>query len=100
MTRDDLIRGVARRTGVLIEAVDLIVDTFIDEIKAAVERGEQVSLNEFMKINLRAKKATHATHFPTGQRMNVDETKTPWVTVSRTWKREVKKKYRDEKKKS
>lgn len=99
MTRDQLIREVARQTGVLLEVVDIVVDTLICEIKSAVEHGDHVSLNEFIKIKLRDKRRTQATHFPTGQRMTIKETKTPWVTVSRKWRNEIREKYKHGKKK-
>ena len=100
MTKDELVREVARKTGVMVEAVELVIDEFIGEIKAAVERGEAVTLNEFMRIFLRHKKDFRANSFTakegTGRRgCNVRERTTfkggpvPWVKVSRKWRNEV-----------
>lgn len=89
MNRDKLVREVARRTGVLLEATDLVCATFIDLIKETVEGGEEVTLNDFMRIYLREKDETTGTDFQRRSRMKVERRKVPWVKVSRKWRRQV-----------
>ena len=97
MKKDTLMRRVARRTGVMLEAVDLVCSTFIEEIKEAVERGDTVRLNGFMQIYLHDKKDYTASAFVhrkgTGrfgaeyrERIVVKGHKVPWVKVSRIWR--------------
>ena len=99
MKKDTLKRIVAKKTGVLLEVVDLVCNMFIDEIKETVERGETVRINEFMQIYLHEKKDYRASAFvrKDGEtnggefkgRILVKGRKVPWVKVSRTWRRSV-----------
>ncbi len=54
--KSDLIRLVAQRTGRDAETVGAIVDATLDEIYAALKRGEPVSLRDFGTL-LRARGA-------------------------------------------
>ena len=89
MTKFELIADVARLTGVKKEYVAMVYDTIIDTIKATVERGEEVTLNDFMRIYLREKDETTATDFRRRDRMMVSRRTVPWVKVSRKWRRHV-----------
>ena len=45
--RDDLIRFVAQRTGQDAGTVEVVVNTFLDEIYQTIKRGQGVTLKEF-----------------------------------------------------
>lgn len=95
MHKDRLIRLTARHTGVSREAVELVINTFIDLVKKQVEKGERVTLSGFVSLYLRNKADFMANDIPRRKRMKVRGGWVPWAHVSEKWKEEVKLKHRD-----
>ncbi|MBB5715418.1 HU family DNA-binding protein [Sphingomonas aerophila] len=57
MTREDLARGLARAHGLLLDQAKGLVDNILDQIGAALERGENVSIANFGVFEIREKPA-------------------------------------------
>jgi DNA-binding protein HU-beta len=64
-----LVRTVARRVDRDAEAVDAIVTAFLDEIYAALQRGESVSLRDFGSFYVRPERDAWVFRFNPAQRL-------------------------------
>ncbi len=67
--KQELVRAVARRVDRDAEAVDAIVTAFLDEIYAALKRGESVSLRDFGSFYVRPERDTWVFRFNPAQRL-------------------------------
>ena len=56
MTKSDLVRVIARRTGVEHEAVEVTLEAFMEEVKGSLLRGEDVHLRGFGSFMLKHRK--------------------------------------------
>ena len=64
-----LVRQVAQRVHRKAELVEKIVDTFLEEIYAALKRGESVSLRDFGSFYIRPEPASWVFKFNPSQRL-------------------------------
>jgi DNA-binding protein HU-beta len=67
--KNDLVRLVAQRTGRDAEMVGAIVDATLDEIYAALKRGEPVSLRDFGTFYVRVERESWVFRFNPSQRL-------------------------------
>lgn len=56
MTKSDLVRVIARRTGVEHEAVEVTIEAFMEEVRNSLLRGEDVHLRGFGSFMLKHRK--------------------------------------------
>ena len=57
MTREDIARAIAQAHGLLLDQAKGLVDQIIDQIGAALERGENVTIANFGMFEIREKSA-------------------------------------------
>jgi DNA-binding protein HU-beta len=69
MDRDGLVEQVVKRTGNSAKTVEKIVDAALEEIYAALKRGESVSLRNFGTFYVRPERSTWVFRFNPSQRL-------------------------------
>jgi DNA-binding protein HU-beta len=69
MDRDRLVEQVVKRTGNSAKTVEKIVDAALEEIYAALKRGESVSLRNFGTFYVRPERSTWVFRFNPSQRL-------------------------------
>ena len=67
--KQELVRAVARRVDRDVEFVDAVVTTFLDEIYAALKRGESVTLRDFGSFYVRPERDSWVFRFNPAQRL-------------------------------
>lgn len=74
MTRSDLIEKVAEKLdGFTLKQTEIIVETFFDAIKEALQRGEKVELRGFGNFRLKTRRPRKARNPKTGESVDVPE---------------------------
>lgn len=69
MTKKDLVRRVAERTGQTVDETDMLVDAVLDEIYEALKRGESVSLQNFGTFYVQPKRDSWVFKFNPSQKL-------------------------------
>lgn len=77
MTKADLIRKVADKHELSKRHAGEIVDLMLDEIKAALQKGDRVALTPFGSFVVRARKAREGRNPKTGEKIKIAARKVP-----------------------
>lgn len=67
MKKCDLVKEIARKTGARSEVVTSVMHSFVEELKAAMQRGERVELRGFGVFFMKSMRAKMAHNFQTGE---------------------------------
>lgn len=64
MTKSDIVKGIAQKTGISKTDTQLVIDVYMESIRDAVKKGEKVYLRKFgtFQTKQRAKRVTHNIH--------------------------------------
>lgn len=86
MTKADLVEGVASKTGLTKTDVAVVVDTFLDAIKDALEGGKNIEIRGFGTFKVKLRKARKARNPRTGDEVPVPDRKVPVFKPSNEFK--------------
>ncbi|MCJ7508651.1 MAG: integration host factor subunit beta [candidate division Zixibacteria bacterium] len=86
MTKADLVEGVASKTGLTKTDVAVVVDTFLDSIKDALEGGKNIEIRGFGTFKVKLRKARKARNPRTGEEVPVPDRKVPVFKPSNEFK--------------
>ncbi|MGM8936878.1 HU family DNA-binding protein [Pseudomonas neustonica] len=86
MTKKDLIRRIAARTGHSQTTVQAIIDSFTESTGEALSQGQPVSLPGFGTFGLSYRKARTARNPSTGEQMSIQAKISPKFTPGKRLK--------------
>ena len=89
MTRNELSKRIARRSGITPDAVDTIIQLTIEEIKKAVNRGEPVTLRTFGTFFRHRTPPKRGNNISKGIPVAIPARHTPKFKPGKTWKQEL-----------
>jgi nucleoid DNA-binding protein len=78
MTKNVLVQRIHEETGMEPASIKLVVDAFMEGIKAALLNGETVELRGFGTFALKSRKARTAKNPRTGESVSVPARKAVW----------------------
>lgn len=88
MTKADVIDAVAMEAELSRRKASEIVDFILNEIKAALQKGDRVALNPFGSFVVRARQAREGRNPKTGEKITIAARKVP-AFVAGQWLREA-----------
>lgn len=84
MIKSELIQRIARRNGNLYQRdVETIVTTILDEISAALSRGDRVELRGFGAFSVKKREARTGRNPRTGEQVPVQEKSVPFFKTGK-----------------
>ncbi|HVN68137.1 MAG TPA: HU family DNA-binding protein [Candidatus Binatia bacterium] len=86
MTKADVIDAVAVEAELSRRQAGEIVDLILNEIKAALQKGDRVALNPFGSFVVRARQAREGRNPKTGERISIAARKVPAFVAGRSLK--------------
>ena len=86
MTKADLVEKVAEKTGLTRTDVAVVVDGFLDAIKASMEQGNNIEIRGFGTFKIKQRKARKARNPRTGDEVPVPNRKVPVFKPSNEFK--------------
>ncbi|MGB2696850.1 MAG: HU family DNA-binding protein [Candidatus Zixiibacteriota bacterium] len=86
MTKADLVEKVAEKTGLTRTDVAVVVDGFLDAIKASMEQGNNIEIRGFGTFKIKQRKARKARNPRTGDEVPVPDRKVPVFKPSNEFK--------------
>jgi nucleoid DNA-binding protein len=86
MTKADLVEKVAEKTGLTRTDVAVVVDGFLDAIKASMEQGQNIEIRGFGTFKIKQRKARKARNPRTGDEVPVPDRKVPVFKPSNEFK--------------
>jgi len=91
MTKTELIEKIASGSGLSKADATRALDATLDSIKAALKKGQKVTLVGFGTYSVTKRKARKGRNPKTGQTINIPAGKTPKFTAGKALKDAVKK---------
>jgi DNA-binding protein HU-beta len=89
LTKADVIDAVAGEADLSRRQAGEIVDLILNEIKAALQKGDRVALNPFGSFVVRARQAREGRNPKTGERITIAARKVPAFVAGRSLKEAV-----------
>ncbi|HUY40006.1 MAG TPA: HU family DNA-binding protein [Candidatus Dormibacteraeota bacterium] len=86
MTKADLVDTVADEGELSKRQAGQIVDLILDEIKAALKKGDRVALTPFGSFVVRSRKAREGRNPKTGERIKIAARKVPAFVAGKSLK--------------
>ncbi|HEY1654475.1 MAG TPA: HU family DNA-binding protein [Candidatus Tumulicola sp.] len=86
MTKADLIDVVADRAELTKRQASQIVERILDEIEAALKKGDRVALTPFGSFVVRSRKAREGRNPKTGEKIKIPARKVPAFVAGRALK--------------
>ena len=77
MTKAELIDAVAEKTQLKKRDVNDVVDTLLDHVKTALQRGEKVQLIPFGSFEVRERQSREGRNPKTGERLTIPARRVP-----------------------
>ena len=90
MTKADIVTEIAKRTGVEKVQIQAIVETFMDEIKDSLGRGENVYLRGFGSFIIKTRAEKVARNISKNTTITIPEHKIPAFKPAKTFVAKVK----------
>jgi len=90
MTKEDLIDKVASGAGLSKADASRVLNTMLDSIKAALKKGQKVTLIGFGNFSVSKRKARKGRNPRTGEVINIKATKVPRFSAGKSLKDAVK----------
>lgn len=90
MHKIDIVKAIADQTGCLQKDANLLVDTFIENVKEALRKGEKVTLIGFGTFSVVDTKAKTGRNPQTGKEIKIPASKKIRFSVGKTLKEEIK----------
>ncbi len=89
MTKADLIDAVASEAELSKRQAGEVVDLILEEIKAALQKGDRVALTPFGSFVVRARKAREGRNPKTGEKIKIAATTVPKFSAGAAFKAAV-----------
>lgn len=89
MTKQELSHRIADTTGIRADVVDTIISLAIQEVKQAVNRGEDVTLRTFGTIYRHVQPAKTARNISRGYAISLPPCYAPKIKFAKTWRQEL-----------
>lgn len=86
MTKTDLVKAIAGKSGKTIKDTDIFLNAFIDVTSENLGKGLDVSIIGFGTFSVAERAARQARNFQTGEMMNIPASKTVKFKVGKTLK--------------
>jgi nucleoid DNA-binding protein len=86
VTKADLVEKVAEKTGLTRTDVAVVVDTFLDSVRKALETGHNIEIRGFGTFKIKLRKARKARNPRTGDVVPVPDRKVPVFKPSNEFK--------------
>jgi integration host factor subunit beta len=94
MIKSELIQRIARRNGNLYQRdVETIVTTILDEITAALARGDRVELRGFGAFSVKKRDARTGRNPRTGEQVSVEEKSVPFFKTGKEMRERLNENY-------
>jgi DNA-binding protein HU-beta len=77
MTKAELIDTVTEKTGLKKRDVDDVIDTLLECVKAALQRGDKVQLIPFGSFEVRERRKREGRNPKTGERLTIPARRVP-----------------------
>ena len=77
MTKAELIDAVTEKTGLKKRDVDDVIDTLLECVKAALQRGDKVQLIPFGSFEVRERQKREGRNPKTGERLTIPARRVP-----------------------
>ena len=89
MTKAELIEKIAAKAKISKRAANIALDTFVENVTAALKRGDRVALVGFGTFSVAKRKARTARNPRTGETINVPARRAPKFKRGRELKEQV-----------
>jgi nucleoid DNA-binding protein len=89
MTKADLVDTLAHEVDLTKRQAAHIVDVILDEIKAALQKGDRVALTPFGSFVVRSRKAREGRNPKTGEKIEIAARKVPAFVAGRSLREAV-----------
>ncbi len=89
MTKAELIEKIAAKAKISKRAANIALDTFVENVTAALKRGDRVALVGFGTFSVAKRKARTARNPRTGETINVPARRAPKFKPGRELKQQV-----------
>lgn len=86
MTKTELVKAIAEKSGKTVKDADTFLNAFIDTVSENLKKGVDVSIIGFGTFSVAERAARQARNFQTGKMMNVPASKTVRFKVGKTLK--------------
>ena len=90
MHKIDLVKAIAEQTGCLQKDANLLIDSFIENVKEALKSGDKVTLIGFGTFSVIDTKAKTGRNPQTGKEIKIPASKKIRFSVGKTLKEEIK----------
>ena len=90
MHKIDLVKAIAEQTGFLQKDAGLLVDTFVENVKKALKKGDKVTLIGFGTFGVVDTKAKIGRNPQTGKEIKIPASKKIKFTAGKNFKEEIK----------
>ena len=90
MTKNDLIKKIATKTGFTQKDIAVVVDATIDSIVETVANGEAVNIVGFGKFDVSKRAARKGVNPATGESIDIPATSTPKFKAGASFKQALK----------
>ena len=75
MTKTELVKAIAEKSGKTIKDADIFLKAFVDTIGETLKKGTDVSIIGFGTFSVAERAARQARNFQTGEMMNIPASK-------------------------
>ncbi len=89
MRKQELVGRISEETGLSQKIVKLVVESFLEEIKKALERGEKVELRRFGVFQVRPRRGREMIHPRLRKKIKIPVRRYPFFKPSKTLKERV-----------
>jgi DNA-binding protein HU-beta len=89
MTKAEMIEKIAAKAKISKRAANIALDTFVENVTAALKRGDRVALVGFGTFSVAKRKARTARNPRTGETINVPARRAPKFKPGRELKKQV-----------
>ena len=90
MNKSEIVAKVADQANLSRKDAEMVVDTIVDEICAALKRDEKVVISGFGTFEVRERKAREGLNPRTGEKIQIEAQKTPAFKAGKLLKDAVK----------
>ncbi|MCD4650774.1 MAG: integration host factor subunit beta [Candidatus Cloacimonetes bacterium] len=89
MTKADLVKVIAKDTGLIRKDIAIVVDQFLSAVKDSMKNGSRIEIRGFGTFNLKQRKERIGRNPKTGKKVPVPERVVPTFKFSRAFKDEI-----------
>lgn len=90
MTKKEIVDNLSDKLGMHPKAINLIINSFMDEIKDSLETGESVFLRGFGTFNVATRKEKKARDIRNNSTVIIPQTKVPVFKAVKSFKNRIK----------